>query len=109
MRLDSSLGQGELERNSLIAEPQHQLPEYTLLPRCQRLLSHIFSDTASHLGSERDATLKYRVNSVDQVIRSAAQQKVATRTALKCAADPGLAVAVRQNHEPTPRFTTAFA
>src|SRR5437016_4308769 len=103
VRLYRSNRQSQLLGNSLVAQPEHHLPQDIRFPCGQRLLLHPVGNARGDQWPQGDATDVHRSQTVDQFLKAAAEQQVAARTLLQRMGDLRLAVTMRQNHHPMAR------
>jgi hypothetical protein len=89
----------QLQGNALVAAPQHQLSQYVRFPGRQRSLFRPFRNATGDRRSECDTTGAHRAQAFEQILKTAAEQKVTAYSLLQCAANARFTLIVRQDYD----------
>src|SRR5882724_4656973 len=92
-------GDTQLQGDALVAATQHHVSQYVRFPGRQRWLLHPLRNSAGDQWTESDTTDAHRAQTVDQILKTATEQKITACSLLQCAANARFAVIVRQDYD----------
>jgi hypothetical protein len=99
MRFHGADGHIQSQSNALVTEPEHHLSQYFFFPWSQCSMLHPFGNA---LGDQRTygyTSDEHRSQTIEQFLKTAAEQKVTACASLQRVADLRLAVTMRQNYD----------
>jgi hypothetical protein len=99
MRFHGADGHIQSDGNALVTEPEHHLSQYFFFPWGQCPMVHPFGNALGDQRTYGHASGAHRSQTIEQLLNTAAEQKVTAYSSLQRVADHRLAVTMRQNYD----------